>query len=55
MALLKGPDRAVAVTITFPDPPEGIVIDEGSVPNEIDGVPATVAPHVEVNVTGPDI
>jgi len=57
MALLKEPDWGVAVTVTFPDPPEEIVSEEGLVPN------VTVAPLVppvppvqfEVNFTGPEI
>lgn len=31
MALLKAPDCGVAVTVTFPDPPEVIVREEGLV------------------------
>src|SRR5271166_1569090 len=51
MALLKAPDCAAAVTVTFPDPPEGIVMDEGFVANDTVVLPA----QCEVNFTGAEI
>lgn len=34
MALLKAPDCGTAVTVTFPEPPDAIVRDEGLVPKD---------------------
>jgi hypothetical protein len=48
---LKAPDWAAAVTVTLPDVPERMVIDDGFVPNDTVAPP----PQFEVNFTAPDI
>ncbi len=55
MALLKAPDCGVAVTVTFPDPPDWIVMDDGFVPNDTVGLLLAVPPQLDVNFTAPDI
>lgn len=59
MGLLKAPEFGAAVTVTFPDPPDAIVKDEGLVPNVrvvLPPVPpVVVASQLEVNATGPEI
>lgn len=51
IALLKAPDCAAAVTVRSPDPPEGIVIEDGLVPNDT----VVLAEQLELNFTAPDI
>jgi hypothetical protein len=51
IALLKVPDWAAAVTVTFPDPPATIVMDDGFVPNDT----VVLAAQFDVNLTAPDI
>lgn len=53
MASLKEPDRGVAVTVTLPEPPDAMVMEEGLVP-KVRFAPAELPPQVEVNFIGPD-
>lgn len=52
MALLNDPECGEAVTVTLPDPPDGIVTADGFVPSE---TVAALPVQVEVNFTAPDI
>jgi len=54
MALLKEPDNGVAVTVTLPDPPDVMVMEEGSVP-KVRFASTVLPPQLEVNFTGPEI
>lgn len=54
MALLKAPDSAAAVTVTFPDPPDEIVSNEGFAPSETVVVPVA-AMQLVVTLTAPEI
>jgi hypothetical protein len=55
MALLKVPEVGTAVTVTFPDPPEAIVMADGVDPKVRLELVVELPQQLEVICTGPEI